>query len=197
MADIPLKRRKSSSRHPPLQKPTIAAIQGSAIAIGITMTLPMTIRLAWTDAKIGFVFSQRGVVMEAASAFFLPRLIGHSKALYLATTGSVLAASSPHFGHLFYGLLPKPSSVPPRALTLASQIARQTSTVSTYLMRMMMYRGPNSAEGANLLDSELMWELYAKEDKKEGIEAWMEKREPEMKSDMRAVCREMYLGGRS
>ncbi|CZS97238.1 uncharacterized protein RAG0_06402 [Rhynchosporium agropyri] len=150
------------------------------------MNLPMTIHLAWTDAKIGFVFSQRGVVMEAASAFFLPRLIGHSKALYLATTGSVLAASSPHFGHLFHELLPKPSSVLPRALTLASQIARQTSTVSTYLMRMMMYHGPNSAEGAHLLDSELMWELYAKEDKKEGIEAWMEKREPEMKSDMRS-----------
>ncbi|CZT00996.1 related to enoyl-CoA hydratase/carnithine racemase [Rhynchosporium graminicola] len=150
------------------------------------MTLPMTIRLAWTDAKIGFVFSQRGVVMEAASSFFLPRLIGHSKVLYLATTGSVLATSSPHFGHLFHELLPKPSSVLPRALTLASQIARQTSTVSTYLMRMMMYRGPNSAEGAHLLDSELMWELYAKEDKKEGIEAWMEKREPEMKSDMRS-----------
>lgn len=165
------------------------------------MTLPMTIRLAWTDAKIGFVFSQLGVVMEAASSFFLPRLIGHSKALfviytsptfyfantirYITTTGSILPASSPHFGALFHELLPSSEVVLPRALELASQIVTQTSTVSTYLMREMMWRGPTSAEGAHLLDSELMVQLYDLEDKKEGFAAFLEKRKPVFKGDLR------------
>lgn len=153
--------------------------------IGITMTLPMTIRLAWEGAKIGFVFSQRGVVMEAASSFFLPRLIGNSRALYLTTTGSTLPASSPHFGDLFQELLPSPQDVLPRALKLADQIVAQNSTVSTYLMREMMWRNPGSAEGAHLLDSELMWELYDKEDKKEGFRAFLEKRSPVMKGDLK------------
>ena len=149
------------------------------------MTLPMTIRLAWQGAKIGFVFSQRGVVMEAASSFFLPRLIGHSRALYLTTTGSTLPASSPHFGDLFQELLSSSQEVLPRALELAEQILKQTSTVSTYLMREMMWRNPGSAEGAHLLDSELMWELYDKEDKKEGVKAFLEKRNPVMKGDFK------------
>jgi enoyl-CoA hydratase/carnithine racemase len=162
----------------------------------------MTIRLAWSNAKVGFVFSQRGVVMEAASSFFLPRLIGHSKALYitlpqsivsetnknryLTTTGSVLPASSPHFGDLFHELLPSPESVLPRAVELASQIASQTSTVSTYLIREMMWRGPTSAEGAHLLDSELIVQLYDLEDKNEGFRAFLEKRKPVFKGDLRS-----------
>lgn len=148
------------------------------------MTLPMTIRLAWRGAKIGFVFSQRGVVMEAASSFFLPRLIGNSRALYFTTTGLTLPASLPHFGDLFHELLPSPQEVLPRALDLAEQIVKQTSTVSTYLMREMMWRNPGSAEGAYLLDSELMWELYDKEDK-EGIKAFIEKRSMAMKGDLK------------
>jgi len=149
------------------------------------MTLPMTIRLAWSEAKVGFVFSQRGVVMEAASSFFLPRLIGHSKALYVTTTGSILPASSQHFGALFNELLPSPSEVLPRALELATQIVAQTSTVSTYLIRELMWRGPTSAEGAHLLDSELMVQLYDGEDKKEGFRAFMEKRKPVFKGDLK------------
>jgi len=139
------------------------------------MTLPMVVRVAWQGAKIGFVFSQRGVVMEAASSFFLPRLIGHSRAIFLTTTGSTLPASSPHFGDLFHEILPSPQEVLPRALQLAEQIVEKTSTVSTYLMREMIWRGPGSAEGAHLLDSELMWELYDKEDKKEGFKAFLER----------------------
>lgn len=149
------------------------------------MTLPMTIRIACATAKIGFVFSQRGVVMEAASSFYLPRLIGHSKALYLTTTGGVFPASSPHFGDLFAEILPTPDSVLPRALELADQIASTTSPISTYLMREMMYRGPGSPEGAHLLDSEIMVQLYDKEDKKEGMRAFLEKRNVAFKGDFK------------
>lgn len=149
------------------------------------MTLPMTIRLAWSSAKVGFVFSQRAVVMEAASSFFLPRLIGHSKALYLTTTGSILPASSKHFGDLFHELLPSSEAVIPAALKLSDELVAQTSTVSTYLIREMMWRGPPSAEGAHLLDSELMVQLYDKEDKEEGFRAFLEKRKPKFKGDLR------------
>src|SRR5271163_461361 len=73
-------------------KPVIAAINGSAVGVGITMTLPMNIRVVSEKAKVGFVFARRGIVMEAASSFFLPRLIGLSKAMHLITTGSVYPA---------------------------------------------------------------------------------------------------------
>ena len=122
--------------------------------------------------------------MEAASSFFLPRLIGHSKAIYLTTTGSILPASSSHFGDLFHELLPSSEAVLPRALELASQLVTQTSTVSTYLIREMMWRGPPSAEGAHLLDSELMVQLYDSEDKKEGFRAFLEKRAPKFKGNL-------------
>jgi len=150
------------------------------------MTLPMTIRIAYENAKVGFVFSQRGVVMEAASSFFLPRLVGYSKALYLTTTGGVFPASSPHFGDLFAETLPTPEAVLPRALELAAQIASQTSPISTYLMREMMYRNPGSAEGAHLLDSLLMVQLYDGEDKKEGMQSFLEKRPVNFKGDFKA-----------
>jgi len=149
----------------------------------------MTIRIACTTSKIGFVFSQRGVVMEAASSFFLPRLIGLSSALYLTTTGLVLPASDPHFGPLFHHILPSPETVLPKALSIAEQIVKQivkqTSTVSTYLMREMMWRNPRTAEETHLLDSQIMWELYENGDKKEGIRAFLEKREPVMKGTLR------------
>lgn len=70
-------------------KPTVAAINGSAVGVGITMCLPMSIRVVSEKAKIGFVFARRGIVMEAASSFFLPRLVGYGRAVHLVTTGAV------------------------------------------------------------------------------------------------------------
>jgi len=123
--------------------------------------------------------------MEAASSFYLPRLIGYSKALYLTTTGGVFPASSPHFGDLFNEILPTPDAVLSRALELATQIVTQTSPISTYLMREMMYRNPNSPEGAHLLDSEIMVQLYDKEDKREGVRAFLEKRNAKFEGDFK------------
>jgi enoyl-CoA hydratase/carnithine racemase len=142
-------------------KPTIAAINGHAIGVGITMTLPMAIRIAWSKAKVGFVFSQRGIVAEACSSYFLPRLIGHSRALHLAITGNILPADSKAYDGLFSQLCDKQEDVLPAALKVAEGIASQTSPVSTWMIREMFYRGPNSAEEAHLLESRVMGAMRA------------------------------------
>ena len=116
-------------------KPTIAAMQGSAVGVGITMCLPACIRVAYAKAKIGFVFSRRGIIMEACSSYFLPRLIGHSRALHLTTTGSVYPADHPLYSTLFSEIMPTPQATLARALELADDVAKNTSTVSTKMMR--------------------------------------------------------------
>lgn len=158
-------------------KPIIAAINGSAVGVGITMTLPMNIRIVSEKAKIGFVFARRGIVMEAASSYFLPRLIGLSRAMHLVTTGEVLPASHKLLDGLFSEVLPE-EKVLGRALEIADDVARNTSTVSTKLMRDLMWRGPGSAEETHLLDSKVLLELFEGRDKREGVESFLEKREP-------------------
>ncbi|KAF2719834.1 ClpP/crotonase [Polychaeton citri CBS 116435] len=158
------------------RKPVIAAIQGAAVGVGATMTLPMSIRVAWREAKVGFVFARRGLVMEAASSYFLPRLVGMSKAIHLVTTGSVYPASHPLLSDLFTELLPTPDAVLPRALELADEIAQNNSTVAMALMKDMMYRGPDSAEAAHLLDSNLICDMFRSEDHREGVESFLQKR---------------------
>lgn len=143
------------------RKPVIGAIQGAAVGVGITMTLPMSIRIAYRDAKVGFVFSRRGLVMEACSSFFLPRLIGLSRAMHLVTTGAVHRASEPIFGGLFSETLDAPDKVLPRALELADEIAKNTSVVSYELMKQMIWRNPGSPEGTHLLDSKLIYSLFS------------------------------------
>lgn len=164
-------------------KPVIAAINGSAVGVGITMTLPMNIRVVSEKAKIGFVFARRGIVMEAASSYFLPRLIGLSKAMHLTTTGSVYPATDPLFRELFSEVLP-PERVLPRALEIADDVARNTSAVSTHLMKDLMWRSPGTAEGTHLLDSKILLELFDGKDKKEGVDSFLEKRAPDFKGNM-------------
>jgi len=157
-------------------KPTIAAINGAAVGVGITMCLPATIRIACASAKIGFVFSRRGIIMEACSSYFLPRLIGTSRAMHLTTTGSIYPASHPLLNNLFSELLPTPEATLARALELADDVAKNTSPVSTKLMRDLMYRGPDSAEGTHLLDSKVIFGLFGSKDNDEGVRSFMEKR---------------------
>jgi len=159
-------------------KPTVAAMQGSAVGVGITMCLPATIRIAYAKAKIGFVFSRRGIIMEACSHYFLPKLIGLSRALHLTTTGSVYPAEHPLMRELFSEICPTPEATVSRALELADEIAKNTSTVSTKLMRDMMYRGAGSAEEAHLLDSKLIHGLFGSKDNTEGVKSFFEKRPP-------------------
>jgi enoyl-CoA hydratase/carnithine racemase len=142
------------------RKPVIGAIQGSAVGIGITMTLPMTIRIAPKTAKIGFVFARRGLVMEANSSFFLPRLIGMSRALHVVSTGATYLAGDPLLNGLFSEVTDSPEQVLPRALEIAEDISKNCSNVSIMLMKEMMYRNPGSAEATHLLDSKIMWEMF-------------------------------------
>ncbi|ODH53373.1 hypothetical protein GX48_00571 [Paracoccidioides brasiliensis] len=163
------------------RKPTIMALNGPAVGIGITMTLPATIRLATRGSKVGFVFSRRGLVMEAASSFFLPRLIGHSRALHLTATGATYPAEHPLFGSLFSEVLPTGEATVARALELADEIAKNTSTMAISLMRELMYRGPGSAEEAHLLDSKVIYGLFGGVDNEEGVKSFLEKRAPSFK----------------
>lgn len=158
-------------------KPTIAAIQGAAVGVGITMTLPMTIRIAAAPAKIGFVFARRGLAMEAASSYFLPRLVGYSRALHVVTTGSVYPANHRLLDGLFSEVLDKPADVLPRALELADDIATNCSGISIALNKALMFRGMNSAEEQHLLDSRVLYGLYGTKDLQEGVAAFMEKRD--------------------
>lgn len=161
------------------RKPTVVAINGSAVGVGITMTLPAAIRVAYKDAKIGFVFARRGLIMEGASAYFLPKLVGHSRAMHLVTTGSVYPASHPLLSSLFSETLPTPEATVARALEIAQDVAENTSTVSTAIMRDMMWRGPDSAEETHLLNSRLIWDMFGGTDNMEGVMSFKEKRNPE------------------
>lgn len=164
-------------------KPVIGAINGSAVGVGITMCLPMNIRIVSSKAKIGFVFARRGIVMEAASSYFLPRLIGYSKAMHLVTTGAVYPSTSDLFKDLFSETL-EPTAVLPRALELADDISKNTSTVSTHLMSDMMWRGPGNPEETHLLDSKILKEMFQGKDKEEGIDAFLQKRPANFKGTM-------------
>jgi enoyl-CoA hydratase/carnithine racemase len=159
------------------RKPVIAALNGSAVGIGITMTLPCAIRIVHKKAKIGFVFGRRGLVMEAASSYFLPRLLGYSKAMHLVTTGSVYPSTHPLLSGLFSEIVDSHEQVLPKAIELAEEIASKTSGVSWALMRDMIYRGPDSAEESHLLDSKIIYGLFGSKDNTEGVKSFLEKRE--------------------
>lgn len=158
-------------------KPVIAALNGHAVGVGITMTLPCNLRVASAAAKVGFVFARRGIAMEGCSSFFLPRILGAGRALALTTTGAVHLAGDAAVRDLFAEVVP-PDRVVPRALELAADIAARTSAVSTKAMRDMLYRGPATPEEAFALESRVFFDLFRGPDSREGIRAFLEKREP-------------------
>jgi enoyl-CoA hydratase/carnithine racemase len=154
------------------------AVNGHAVGIGATMQLPAAIRIATATAKIGFVFSRRGVVMEGCSSYFLPRLIGYSRAMHLTTTGSTYLATDPLLHGLYSEILPTPERCRERALQIADDIARNTSLVSSHLMKEMMFRDTGSPEGQHLVESRLIVALYGGRDNVEGVRSFFEKRPP-------------------
>ncbi|KAI9171673.1 Enoyl-CoA hydratase ACTT3 [Paramyrothecium foliicola] len=172
-------------------KPIVAAINGSAVGVGITMTLPANIRVVSQDAKVGFVFGRRGFNMEACSSFFLPRLIGTSRALHLVTTGAVYPATHKLLDGLFSEVV-APSEVLPTALRIADEIAGNVSMVASKIMKDMIYRGPASPEEAHLLESKIFYDLFAGPDAKEGVSSFLEKRQPDFKGSIEKNSPEAY-----
>lgn len=136
-------------------------MQGSAVGLGMTMSLPAAIRIGCQKSKYGFVFPRRGLTMESSSSFFLPRLIGYSNALYLLTTGGIFPPTSPHFGTLFQETYPDPNQVVARALELATEIAENVSPMASYLSRELMWRNPGSAEETHLVDSAVLYHMFS------------------------------------
>jgi enoyl-CoA hydratase/carnithine racemase len=159
------------------RKPVIAAINGAAVGVGITMTLPMDIRVVAEDAKIGFVFARRGIVPEACSSWFLPRIVGTSKAAEWLFTGRVFRAGDEAHSGLFNHVLPT-EQVLPKAQSLAREIADNTSATSVALTKALLYRGladPNP-ETAHLNDSRCIYWAGMQRDAQEGITSFLEKR---------------------
>jgi enoyl-CoA hydratase/carnithine racemase len=161
------------------RKPVIAAINGPAVGIGITMTLPMDIRVAAEDAKIGFVFARRGIVPEAASSWFLPRIVGISKATELVYTGRVFRAADEAASGLFNYVLPA-EKVLPRALELAHEIADNTSATSIALSKGLLWHGLSDSDPqtAHLRDSKCIYWAGMQKDAAEGVTSFLEKRPP-------------------
>jgi enoyl-CoA hydratase/carnithine racemase len=160
-----------------LTKPIIAAINGPAVGFGITMTLPMDIRLASTAARMGFVFARRGVVPEACSTWFLPRLVGISRAAEWVYTGRVFDAEEAWRGGLVSQVVP-PGDLLPAARRIAREIADNTSAVSVTLARQLMWRmlGADHPMEAHRLDSRCMEFMGRSPDAYEGVTAFLEKR---------------------
>ena len=159
------------------KKPVIAAINGPAVGIGATMTLPMDIRLCSSNAKIGFVFSRRGVVPEACSSFFLPRVVGIGKALEWCYSGRVFPAEEALSGGLVRSIH-KPEDLLADAKHIARELVENTSAVSTALIRQMMWKmlGADHPMEAHKIDSQGMYFTGKSADAKEGIESFLEKR---------------------
>lgn len=161
-------------------KPVIAAINGPAVGIGVTMTLPMDIRLASTESKFGFVFARRGIVPEAASSWFLPRLVGISQAAEWCYTGRVFGPDEAQAGGLVRSVH-APDELLPAARELAAEIAENTSAVSVALTRAMLWRmlGESHPMAAHEVDSPAIAYLGKSADAREGVMSFLEKRAPQ------------------
>ena len=161
------------------KKPVIAAINGPAVGVGVTMTLPMDIRLASENAKLGFVFARRGIVPEACSSWFLPRIVGMSQAAEWVYTGRVFPASEALRAGLLRSVHP-PDELLPAAHEIAAEIAENTSPVSVALSRQMMWRmlTVDHPMQAHRVDSRGINSRGASEDAREGVVSFLEKRAP-------------------
>ncbi|ABS62472.1 Enoyl-CoA hydratase/isomerase [Parvibaculum lavamentivorans DS-1] len=158
-------------------KPVIGAINGPAVGVGVTMQLPMDIRLASENAKFGFVFARRGIVPEACSSWFLPRVVGISQALEWTYSGRVFGAEEALKGGLVRSLH-KPEDLLPAARELAREIVDNTAQVSVALTRQMLWRmlGADHPMEAHKIDSRAIYARGASADAKEGVMSFLEKR---------------------
>ena len=162
-----------------LKKPIIAAINGPAVGVGITMTLPMDIRLVATGARIGFVFTRRGIVPEACSSWFLPRIVGISQAMEWVTSGRLIEPDEALAGRLVRSVHP-PDELLPAARSIALEIVENTSAVSVALARQLLWKmlGADHPMLAHRADSRAMFARGQSADAAEGVTSFLEKRPP-------------------
>ena len=159
-------------------KPVIGAINGPAVGIGATMTLPMDIRLASDRARIGFVFGKLGIVPEATSTWFLPRIVGISQALEWVYSAEILTAQQAHAGGLVRSVVPADDLLD-TAYRLARNFTGNRSRVATALARQMMYRNSAAAHPIEAHRVDTLAMFYTSiGDGKEGVRAFLEKRDP-------------------
>jgi enoyl-CoA hydratase/carnithine racemase len=160
-------------------KPVIAAVNGPAVGVGATMTLPMDVRLAAESARFGFVFARRGLVPEACSSWFLPRVVGISTALEWTFTGRVFDAVEARERGLVRSVHPDDDLLD-AAHALAAEIAQQTSAVSVAMSRQMLWRmlGADHPMAAHRIDSAAIAHLGRSGDVREGVSSFLEKRRP-------------------
>jgi len=161
------------------KKPLIAAVNGPAVGVGVTMTLPMDVRLASEQARFGFVFARRGIVPEAASSWFLPRVVGISQAMEWVATGRVFGAQEALAGRLVSRVVPA-AELLPAAQALAREIADNTSAVSVALSRQMLWKmlGADHPMEAHKVDSQAIYSMGRSADAYEGVQSFLEKRAP-------------------
>ena len=161
-------------------KPIIGAINGDAVGIGATMLLPMDVRIASDNARFGFVFAKRGIVPEAASSWFLPRLIGIDNALKLCYSANVIDAKTAKEINLISEITSKENLIS-RALQISDEFTKETSSISIALTRQMLWRmmGADHPMEAHKIDSRAVYALGKSGEAVEGIKSFFEKRPPE------------------
>jgi enoyl-CoA hydratase/carnithine racemase len=164
-----------------MRKPVIAAVVGAAVGAGSTIMLPADYRIVAEDSRFGFVFTRRGIVPEAASTWFLPRLVGMGKALDWMVSGRLFGAEEALQAGLVSEVL-KAELVLPRALALAAELASTTAPVAVALTRQMLYRmGPHdSPQPVQRLDSRLIAAMSTSQDATEGVLSFLERRLPKV-----------------
>ena len=175
------------------KKPVIGAINGAAVGVGVTMTLPMDIRLASEHAKFGFVFARRGIVPEACSSWFLPRLVGISQAAEWCYSGRVFPASEALAGRLVRSVHPA-NELLPAARAIATEIAENTSAVSVALTRQMLWRmlGADHPMEAHKVDSRGILARGRAADAREGVVSFLEKRAPQFPNTVSADLPDIF-----
>lgn len=174
-------------------KPVIAAVNGAAVGVGATMQLPMDIRLASTKARYGFVFARRGIVPEAASSWFLPKLVGPQTALEWCFTGRVFSAQEAHERGLVRSLH-EPEDLLPAAKAIAREIVDNTAPVSVALTRQMIWRmlGAPGPMDAHIVDSAAVYQRGRSPDAMEGVMSFLEKRSPNYPAKVSTDMPSMY-----
>ncbi|MCX5997646.1 MAG: enoyl-CoA hydratase-related protein [Chloroflexi bacterium] len=172
-----------------MKKPVIAAINGAAVGIGITMTLPMDIRIASKNARMGFVFARRGIVFDGCASWFLPRAVGISTAAEWVYSGKIFPAQEAYDKKLISEIV-EPEDLMPRARQIAAEIVQNTSSISVALCRQLMWKmlGADHPMEAHIIESKSLNWIFGMPDAREGIESFIGKRPPafpmKLSSDM-------------